>query len=54
MLNEIKHPSTTVLPLTTQLIDNAEPLRYRINARDSLQSDSDVMIDQIRSIDNQR
>jgi mRNA interferase MazF len=54
LLNEVDHPSTTVLPLTTQLIDDAEPLRFRIKARGSLQADSDVMIDQARTIDNTR
>lgn len=54
LLNEAGHPSTTVVPLTSQLIDDAVPLRFRISARDKLQIDSDVMIDQIRTIDNQR
>lgn len=54
LLNEANHPSTTVLPLTTQLIDDAAPLRYRINARDRLKADSDIMLDQTRTIDNQR
>jgi len=54
LLNEADHPSTTVLPLTTQLIDDAEPLRYRIKSRDDLKADSDIMLDQTRTIDNQR
>lgn len=54
LLNEVEHPSTTVLPLTTQLIDDADPLRYRIKARDDLKTDSDIMIDQARTIDNRR
>ncbi len=54
LLNEAKHPSTTVLPLTTQLIDDAAPLRYRIFSRDKLQIDSDIMLDQTRTIDNRR
>ena len=54
LLNQAGHPSTTVLPLTTQLIDDAEPLRYRVRARDELQSDSDIMLDQTRTIDNRR
>ncbi len=54
LLNEANHPSTTVLPLTTQLIDDAEPLRYRIKSRDKLKSDSDIMLDQTRTIDNRR
>lgn len=54
LLNEAGHPSTTVLPLTSQLIENAAPLRYRIPARDELESDSDIMLDQTRTIDNRR
>ncbi|VAW50201.1 hypothetical protein MNBD_GAMMA06-2210 [hydrothermal vent metagenome] len=54
LLNEANHPSTTVLPLTTQLIDDAKPLRYRVKSRDNLKVDSDIMLDQTRTIDNQR
>ena len=54
LLNDAEHPSTTVIPLTTQLTDNAAPLRYRITARDKLEKDSDVMLDQTRTIDNRR
>jgi mRNA interferase MazF len=54
LLNEAEHPSTTVLPLTTQLIDDAAPLRYRLLSRDKLYGDSDIMLDQTRTIDNQR
>jgi mRNA interferase MazF len=54
LLNEAGHPSTTVLPLTTQLTEDAEPLRYRVAARDGLESDSDIMLDQTRTIDNRR
>ena len=54
LLNEAEHPSTTVLPLTTQLIDDATPLRYRIKSRDKLKADSDIMLDQTRTIDNKR
>jgi len=53
-LNDVEHPSTTVLPLTTQLIDDAEPLRFRLSSRDRLEYDSDVMLDQTRTIDNRR
>jgi mRNA interferase MazF len=48
------HPSTIIIPLTTNLIDNAEPLRIRIKAREKLARDSDLLIDQIRAIDNRR
>jgi mRNA interferase MazF len=48
------HPSTLVIPLTTRLIEDTAPLRLRLNARDRLKRDSDLLIDQIRAIDNQR
>jgi mRNA interferase MazF len=48
------HPSTIIIPLTTNLIDDAEPLRIRVNAREKLAKDSDLLIDQIRTIDNRR
>src|SRR5579864_4675955 len=48
------HPSTLVVPLTTNLIDDAEPLRIRVHAQSSLRHDSDLLIDQIRAIDNER
>ena len=53
-LNRTGHPSTSVLPLTSQLTDDAAPLRFKIPARDLLRRDSDVMIDQIRTIENHR
>ena len=48
------HPSTIIIPLTTNLIDDAEPLRVRVKAREKLARDSDLLIDQIRAIDNRR
>lgn len=51
-LNDVEHPSTIVLPLTTNLIDDADPLRVRI--RSEKLKTSDVLIDQIRAIDNRR
>ena len=53
-LNDCEHPTTVILPISTYLIDEAYPLRYRINHRDNLEKDSDVLCDQIRTIDNQR
>ncbi len=54
MLNDIEHPTTTIIPLSTHLIDEAYPLRYRISKREDLKQDSDLLCDQIRAIDNQR
>ena len=46
------HPSTLIVPLTTNLIDDADPLRIRVQAQSSLRRDSDLLIDQLRAIYN--
>ena len=48
------HPSTLIVPLTTNLIEGAEPLRVRIDATGRLRRTSDLSIDQLRAIDNRR
>lgn len=49
------HTSTIVCLLTTQITENAYPLRIRVTARQSsLSFDSDIMTDQVRAIDNRR
>ena len=48
------HPSTLIAPLTTRLVDDAEPLRIRIPATGQLRRNSDALIDQLRAIDNRR
>ena len=53
-LNESSYPTTIILPLTTVLIDNAEPLRLRVLKRENLKKDSDLLLAQIRAIDNSR
>jgi len=53
-LIDVEHPSMLIIPLTTQLIDDAEPLRLRISAGDQLNQSSDLLIDQLQAIDNQR
>jgi len=53
-LLDADHPSTLVIPLTSNLIDAAEPLRLRIAAQGSLNKDSDLLVDQLRAIDNNR
>jgi len=54
ILNECEHPTTIILPISTVLIDDAYPLRYRITQRDKLEKTSDILCDQIRALDNQR
>ena len=47
-------PAKKHFSLHINLIDDAEPLRIRIKAQDKLDRDSDLLIDQIRAIDNRR
>jgi len=53
-LNHSEYPTTIIIPLSTYLIDDAEPIRYRVKKRDKLKEDSDIVITQIRAIDNER
>ena len=54
MLNEVGHTTIIVIPLTTQLIEGAYPLRYRIDKRQKLDKISDLLCDQIRALDVNR
>jgi mRNA interferase MazF len=54
VLLDIMHPSTLIVPLTTNLIEDSEPLRIRVKAYNQLEKDSDLLIDQIRAINNRR
>ena len=53
-LLDAEHPSTLIVPLTTQLVDDAAPLRIRIRASGKLKKDFDALVDQVRAIDNTR
>ncbi|MBI5483585.1 MAG: type II toxin-antitoxin system PemK/MazF family toxin [Deltaproteobacteria bacterium] len=53
-LLDASHPSTLIIPLTTNLVDDAEPLRLRVVAQGRLDVDSDLLVDQLRAIDNKR
>ncbi|MCK9491173.1 MAG: type II toxin-antitoxin system PemK/MazF family toxin [Sulfurimonas sp.] len=53
-LNHSEYPTTIIIPLTTSLIDDAEPIRMRVEKREKLLEDSDLVITQIRSVDNGR
>jgi len=48
------HPSTLIIPLTTNLVEDAEPLRIRVPASGRLRQASDLLIDQLRALDNRR
>lgn len=49
------HPSTIICPITTNVKLNAEILRVHLTKVSAkLKEDCDIMIDQIRAIDNKR
>ena len=55
LLNQIPHLSTLVCPLTTNITNDANILRVSISkGTANLHQDCDIMIDQMRAIDNNR
>ena len=55
LLNKIPHPSTIICPITTNVNMDSEILRVHLKKGDAkMQQDCDIMIDQIRAIDNKR
>ena len=55
LLNKLPHPSTIVCPITTNVKKETEILRVHIKKGTAdLQKDSDIVIDQLRAIDNKR
>ncbi len=55
LLNKIPHPSTIICPITTNVKKDAEVLRvHLIKGTANLDHDCDIMIDQLRAIDNKR
>jgi mRNA interferase MazF len=55
LLNKIPHPSTIVCPITTNVKRDSEILRVHIKkGTANLHQSCDIMIDQIRAIDNNR
>lgn len=55
LLNKIPHPSTIVCPISTKIKLESEILRVHLKkGMANLHQDCDIMIDQIRAIDNKR
>ena len=55
LLNKVSHPSTLICPITTNVEKESDILRVHLNRTYvNLNQDSDIMIDQIRAIDNSR
>jgi mRNA interferase MazF len=54
LLNK-EHPSTIICPITTNVKPDAEILRVHLKkSKFGLKEDCDIMIDQVRAIDNKR
>jgi len=55
LLNKIPHPSTIICPITTNVEKDADILRVHLKkGMANLNENCDIMIDQIRAIDNPR
>lgn len=55
LLNKIHHPSTLICPITTNVKKESEILRVHLKkGMGNLHRNCDIMIDQIRAIDNKR
>ncbi len=55
LLNKVPHPSTIICPITTNVKKDSEILRVHLKKGTSnLHQSCDIMIDQIRAIDNKR
>ena len=55
LLNKIPHPSTIICPITTNVKKDSEILRVHLKkGTANLHQDCDIMIDQVRAIDNNR
>jgi mRNA interferase MazF len=54
LLNQ-EHPSVIICPITTRINPKAKLLRVHLKKGEAgLKGDSDIMVDQIRAIDNRR
>ncbi len=55
LLNEAGHPSTLICPLTSKILPQAKWLRVHLKKEEAgLTVYSDILVDQIRAIDNRR
>lgn len=55
LLNKIPHPSTIICPITTNVQKDSDILRVHLKkGMANLHENCDIMIDQIRAIDNKR
>jgi len=55
-LNKVDHPSTSILPITTNIFENASLLRVNLlpSKNNGLSKKSALLMDQIRTVDNRK
>ncbi len=54
-LNKISHPSTIICPITSKVVEGFDILRVQLSKEEgNMERDSDILMEQIRSIDNKR
>ena len=53
-LSEAQSRTVVVLPLSTEIRPETEPLRIIVPARDGLRVDSQILVDQPRTLDRER
>lgn len=55
LLNQVGHPSTLICPITTQLSDEENILRVKVEGKETgLDQETEILVDQIRALDNRR
>jgi mRNA interferase MazF len=55
LLNKVPHPSTIICPITTNIQKESEILRVHVKkGTANLNENCEIMIDQLRAIDNRR
>jgi mRNA interferase MazF len=55
LLNQTDHPSTLILPISSQLTPEENILRVRLSmGKSRLDKESEILIDQILALDNRR
>lgn len=55
LLNKVSHLSTIICPITTNVLHDSEILRVHLKQGiANVEKDCDILIDQIRAIDNKR
>jgi mRNA interferase MazF len=55
LLNQLDHPSTLICPITSRLSLEENILRVRLDIKGTgLEQDSEILVDQIRALDNRR